>query len=144
VLGQHKNLNKPYLYDLFKSWLGNGLLTSRGSKWINDRKMLIPVFHFSILDNYMVVMIEKTQIMINRIEEELTKNPGKEINVYPLICNFGLDVICGMFIKIYLLSCFIFLFHILSWKKLKSHFWLQFNRKFCKKKKNSFIKISLN
>lgn len=94
VLSNFYNINKSYIYDLFKSWLGNGLITAESSKWSRDRKMISPAFHFSILDNFVVVIIEKTQIMLNRIEKQWMKNPERAINIYPLLSDLGLDVIC--------------------------------------------------
>ncbi|XP_035735156.1 cytochrome P450 4C1-like isoform X1 [Vespa mandarinia] len=95
ILRSSTNINKPTTYDSLKPCLGNGLVTSTGSKWHHDRKLITPTFHFSILDNYMTVMLEKSEILIDRIEKELGKNIGKNaVNIYPLIAAFTLDVIC--------------------------------------------------
>ncbi|KAF7382503.1 hypothetical protein HZH68_015422 [Vespula germanica] len=95
LLKNSTNINKSFFYNNFKPWLGNGLITSRGSKWFHDRKLITPAFHFSALDNFITVMVKKAEILINRIEKELDKNLGKNaININPLISDFTLDVIC--------------------------------------------------
>ncbi|XP_047366102.1 cytochrome P450 4c21-like [Vespa velutina] len=98
ILRNTTNMKKPYTYDSFRPWLGDGLLTSTGSKWHQDRKLITPAFHFSMLDNFMIVMLEKSEILIDRIEKEIEKNIGKNaVNIYPLLADFTLDVICGKF-----------------------------------------------
>ncbi|XP_047366100.1 cytochrome P450 4C1-like [Vespa velutina] len=95
ILKSTTNIKKSSAYDNFKPWLGDGLLTSSGSKWHQDRKLINPAFHFSMLDNFMIVMLEKSEILIDRIEKEMGKNFGKnEVNIYPLIFDFSFDVIC--------------------------------------------------
>ncbi|XP_035735113.1 cytochrome P450 4C1-like [Vespa mandarinia] len=95
ILRNSTNISKATTYDSFKPWLGDGLITSTGSKWHHDRKLINPAFHFSILDNYMLVMLEKSEILIDRIEKELGQNIGKNaVNIYPLLIDFALDVIC--------------------------------------------------
>ncbi|XP_035735114.1 cytochrome P450 4C1-like [Vespa mandarinia] len=95
ILRNSTNISKATTYDSFKPWLGDGLITSTGSKWHHDRKLITPAFHFSILDNYMLVMLEKSEILIDRIEKELGQNIGKNaVNIYPLLIDFALDVIC--------------------------------------------------
>ncbi|XP_047366099.1 uncharacterized protein LOC124955555 [Vespa velutina] len=95
ILRSTTNIKKSSTYDSFKPWLGDGLVTSSGSKWHHDRKLINPAFHFSMLEDFMIVIIEKCEILIDRIEKEMGKNIGKnEVNIYPLIADFALDVIC--------------------------------------------------
>ncbi|XP_046836136.1 uncharacterized protein LOC124431839 [Vespa crabro] len=95
ILRSSTNITKATTYDSFKPWIGDGLITSTGSKWFYDRKLITPAFHFSMLDNFIIVMLEKSEILIDRIEKEMEKNFGKnEVNIYPLIAHFTLDVIC--------------------------------------------------
>ncbi|EFN62598.1 Cytochrome P450 4C1 [Camponotus floridanus] len=88
------NIEKGHPYQLLESWLGKGLLTSTGKQWFHDRKLIGPTFHFSILDQFAVVMYEKAKILIKCLEKEIAKNPGMAINIYPFINNAALDVIC--------------------------------------------------
>ncbi|XP_077981199.1 cytochrome P450 4B1-like [Glandiceps talaboti] len=41
-----------FTYGLFKPWLGDGLLISKGAKWSRNRKLLTPGFHFDVLKPY--------------------------------------------------------------------------------------------
>ncbi|XP_025263686.1 cytochrome P450 4C1 isoform X2 [Camponotus floridanus] len=88
------NIEKGHPYQLLKSWLGNGLLTSTGKQWFHDRKLIGPTFHFSILDQFAVIMYEKAEILIKCLEKEIAKNPGMPINIFPFTNNVALDVIC--------------------------------------------------
>ncbi|XP_023225516.1 cytochrome P450 4C1-like isoform X2 [Centruroides sculpturatus] len=38
--------------DIFRPWLGNGLIISSGQKWKNRRKLLTQAFHFKILEDF--------------------------------------------------------------------------------------------
>ncbi|KAL3105665.1 hypothetical protein niasHT_029081 [Heterodera trifolii] len=39
-------------YKFFHQWLGNGVLVSDGEHWLRQRRMLLPIFHFSMLEQY--------------------------------------------------------------------------------------------
>ncbi|TGZ50137.1 Cytochrome P450 4C1 [Temnothorax longispinosus] len=108
------NITKGEEYDLLRPWLGNGLLTSTGKdakslhvyqlvctygkQWFHDRKLIGPTFHFSILDQFAVVLSEKAEILIKCLEREIEKDSGKAVDVFPLIVNAALDVICDNYI----------------------------------------------
>ncbi|XP_012062915.1 PREDICTED: cytochrome P450 4C1-like [Atta cephalotes] len=88
------NITKGDSYDLLKPWLGNGLLTSTGKQWFHDRKLIGPTFHFSILDQFAVVLSEKVEILTKCFEKTIKDNPGKAVDVFPFIVNATLDIIC--------------------------------------------------
>lgn len=46
LLHSSKNIEKAYLYNFLHSWLGTGLLTSKGEKWKTRRRLITPTFHF--------------------------------------------------------------------------------------------------
>lgn len=50
-------------------WLGEGLLTSKGSKWHKHRKMITPSFHFNILQDFHQVMNENSAKFIKRLKK---------------------------------------------------------------------------
>ncbi|XP_071568018.1 cytochrome P450 4C1-like [Temnothorax nylanderi] len=88
------NITKGEEYDLLRPWLGNGLLTSTGKQWFHDRKLIGPTFHFSILDQFAVVLSEKSEILIKCLEREIEKDSRKAVDIFPLIVNAALDIIC--------------------------------------------------
>ncbi|XP_014485091.1 PREDICTED: cytochrome P450 4C1-like [Dinoponera quadriceps] len=88
------NLEKGIVYELLKPWLGNGLLTSAGTRWFHDRKLIGPTFHFGILDQFAIVLSEKAEILTKCLEKEMEKCPGKAIDIFPFLINATLDIIC--------------------------------------------------
>ncbi|XP_070169053.1 cytochrome P450 4C1-like isoform X3 [Polyergus mexicanus] len=94
VLSSTVNIEKGLPYEMTESWLGKGLLTSTGKQWNHDRKLIGPTFHFSILDQFGVIMSEKAEILTKCLEREIAKKPGKAINIFPFASNAALDVIC--------------------------------------------------
>ncbi|KAL6262605.1 hypothetical protein P5V15_005399 [Pogonomyrmex californicus] len=88
------NITKGEPYDMLRPWLGNGLLTSTGKQWFHDRRLIGPTFHFSILNQFAVVLSEKAEILTKCLEKEIRKDPGKAINIFPFIINVALDIIC--------------------------------------------------
>ncbi|XP_039312577.1 cytochrome P450 4C1 isoform X1 [Solenopsis invicta] len=64
-----EHLLKGYHYDIFKPWLGTGLLISEGVKWHKRRKMLTPTFHFKILKQFVEVLIEEGNYMTKCLKD---------------------------------------------------------------------------
>ncbi|XP_012539613.1 cytochrome P450 4C1 [Monomorium pharaonis] len=88
------NITKGMIYNLLTEWLGYGLLTSTGKQWFHDRKLIGPTFHFSILDQFAVVLSEKAEILTKCLERKIEKNSGKPFDIFPFIINAALDIIC--------------------------------------------------
>ncbi|XP_018304230.1 cytochrome P450 4C1-like isoform X2 [Mycetomoellerius zeteki] len=88
------NITKGDSYNLLKPWLGNGLLTSTGKQWFHDRKLIGPTFHFNILDQFTMILFEKTEILTRCLEKKIEDNPGKAVDIFPVIINATLDIIC--------------------------------------------------
>ncbi|KAL6446828.1 hypothetical protein ACFW04_001335 [Cataglyphis niger] len=95
ILNNTVNIEKGFPYEMLKSWLGKGLLTSTGKQWYHDRKLIGPTFHFSKLNQFAIVISEKAEILTKCLEKEVAKNPEKAINIVPFVNNVALDVICG-------------------------------------------------
>lgn len=90
VLSSQKLLDKGDDYELMKAWLGTGLLISTGKKWHQRRKILTPAFHFQILEKFVEIIDEQGNIFL----EKLAEFDGREVNIFPLVNLYALDVIC--------------------------------------------------
>ncbi|XP_062431666.1 cytochrome P450 4V2 isoform X2 [Rhea pennata] len=91
ILSSSKHIEKSYLYKFLQPWLGTGLLTSTGDKWRTRRKMITPTFHFAILTDFLDVMNEQGNILVNKLEKHVDKEP---FNVCPDVTLCALDIIC--------------------------------------------------
>nr|XP_018912166.1 PREDICTED: cytochrome P450 4C1-like isoform X2 [Bemisia tabaci] len=82
---------KTDLYRILHVWLGLGLLTSRGQRWHQRRKLITPAFHFSILSNFCEVFVKNTLTLI----DQLRQTPdGALVEVMTQMKLVALDNIC--------------------------------------------------
>ncbi|XP_044311371.1 cytochrome P450 4V2 isoform X2 [Varanus komodoensis] len=91
ILSSSKSIDKPYLYKFLHPWLGTGLLTSTGNKWRSRRKILTPTFHFTILADFLEVMNKQANILVQKLDEHVDKEP---FDCFPYIALCALDIIC--------------------------------------------------
>ncbi|XP_069780622.1 cytochrome P450 4V2-like [Narcine bancroftii] len=91
VLSSSKHLDKSSAYQFLHPWLGTGLLTSTGNKWRARRKLITPAFHFTILMEYLEVMIKQTNVLLEKLEKKVGKGP---FNCFNDITLCALDIIC--------------------------------------------------
>ncbi|XP_049837545.1 cytochrome P450 4C1-like isoform X2 [Schistocerca gregaria] len=91
IMTSSELITKADSYSFLHPWLGDGLLTSTGPKWHSHRKMITPAFHFSILDNFVEVFAEKSEVLVNLLK---TKADGQSFDMYPYITRCALDIIC--------------------------------------------------
>lgn len=78
-------------YDLVKPWLGDSMLLNEGEKWHKKRKMITPAFHFQILERFIPMFVEQTEVFIENLKEEM-KN-GKGIDIFHKLHLMTLDII---------------------------------------------------
>uniref|UniRef100_A0A8C7ZUA5 aromatase n=1 Tax=Oryzias sinensis TaxID=183150 RepID=A0A8C7ZUA5_9TELE len=91
VLSNPVHLDKSFAYTFLHPWLGTGLLTSTGKKWKQRRRILTPTFHFSILTDFLEVMNEQAELLV----EKLDKLAGKgQFNCFSHVTLCALDIIC--------------------------------------------------
>ncbi|KAJ8024254.1 Cytochrome P450 4V2 [Holothuria leucospilota] len=83
--------NKGFFYQLYVPWLGDGLLISKGSKWMTRRKLLTPSFHFSILTEFLPAFNDHAQTLTKKLCRCLDGSP---LDITPLIALCSLDIIC--------------------------------------------------
>lgn len=93
ILSNNKKfMKKGTLYKFLYPWLGTGLLTSSGQKWFTHRKMITPTFHFKILDTFLDIFYENSEILVKRLEDKAKSK--EEFDVYSFITSAALDIIC--------------------------------------------------
>lgn len=91
LLGTTKLIKKSRNYDFFHTWLGQGLLTSTGDYWKQNRRIITPTFHFQILEQFLDVFHSNSNIMVEKLSAEVG-NPS--VDIYPYVTNCALDIIC--------------------------------------------------
>ncbi|MEJ1285079.1 family with sequence similarity 149 member A [Cricetulus griseus] len=91
ILTSSKQIDKSFMYKFLQPWLGLGLLTSTGNKWRSRRKLLTPTFHFTILEDFLDVMNEQANILVDKLENHV--NQGA-FNCFVHITLCALDIIC--------------------------------------------------
>ncbi|EDV95416.1 cytochrome P450 4ae1 [Drosophila grimshawi] len=96
LMSKHQ-LRKGVLYGALTSWLGNGLLLSRGESWHAMRKIITPTFHFSILEQYIEIFDRQSNILVTKLKPfaaaAAAADPREAINIYPHVCLAALDII---------------------------------------------------
>ncbi|CAG9762996.1 unnamed protein product [Ceutorhynchus assimilis] len=86
----NKYVCKAKYYDFMKSWLGEGLITSDGPKWLARRKALTASFtQTSVLKSFVQTFEEKGDILVTI----LGKLQNRNINIHPIMKRFTLDII---------------------------------------------------
>ncbi|XP_072396492.1 cytochrome P450 4d2-like [Diabrotica undecimpunctata] len=94
IMTSNIHLDKTTGYDLFKPWLGDGLLTSTGQKWKIRRKMITPTFHFKILEEFVKVFNKSFTIMTEIMEQKVKQNLNESVEITEYINLASLDAIC--------------------------------------------------
>ncbi|PSN43025.1 hypothetical protein C0J52_06758 [Blattella germanica] len=96
ILSNVKYIDKMFNYAFLYPWLGTGLITSTGSKWHSHRRIIMPAFHYNILENSVEVFVEKTRILVKKLEKEVG-SAEFDISHYATLC--ALDIILGQSLR---------------------------------------------
>ncbi|MBS1593730.1 MAG: cytochrome P450 [Bacteroidetes bacterium] len=91
LLDNNKNYTKSLAYDMLKPLLGNGLLTSEGDFWKQQRKLIQPAFHKKKLEELTAMMVERSEHWVDRIDAHAAG--GEAFDVLPEMTALTLDVI---------------------------------------------------
>ncbi len=85
---QHRNYHKSALQsrDLAK-YIGEGLLTSNGEKWLRQRRLIQPAFHKKKLEEIIGTIQSVIKEELSRIE------PGKTTAIFPLMNDLAFKVV---------------------------------------------------
>lgn len=91
ILSAPKQTNKSMMYFAFKSWLGEGLVTSNGSKWHSRRRVITPAFHSNILNDFLPSFDAPATRLINRLNDVKYTQP---FEAGPIIAACTMDIFC--------------------------------------------------
>ncbi|XP_053691239.1 cytochrome P450 4d1-like [Sabethes cyaneus] len=92
VLSSQKYLDKASQYDFVRPWLGDGLLTSTGKKWHSRRKIITPTFHFKILEQFVEIFDQQSNVFVDQLKQMAVS--GEDFDIFPKVTLCALDVIC--------------------------------------------------
>lgn len=90
ILSSRKHTEKSFFYKLLHNFLGDGLITSSGEKWIAHRKYIQPIFHLSILEKFIETFAESAQCL----RDKLTL-ATEVLNVTHFVNDCVLDILNG-------------------------------------------------
>nr|QZM07482.1 cytochrome P450 monooxygenase CYP4SS1 [Lasioderma serricorne] len=91
LLSSTKHIEKSRIYSFFHRWIGTGLLNSGGEKWKQRRKIITPTFHFKILEDFIHVFNDMSDVMVKKLRNEIGND---SFDVYPYVTLCALDIIC--------------------------------------------------
>ncbi len=75
----HKNYIKPYQFKQLKIVLGNGLVTSEGSFWLKQRRLMQPAFHKQRLATFLDTMVGKTKLRLENWDKNIASNQSFDV-----------------------------------------------------------------
>lgn len=92
ILTSPAALEKDDLYKFARPWLGEGLFTASLRKWRPHRKTILPAFNQKILDTFIDIFNEQSEILVKCLEKEVGK---EEFDIFGYVSRCTLDSICG-------------------------------------------------
>ncbi|XP_065089652.1 cytochrome P450 4c3-like [Ochlerotatus camptorhynchus] len=87
---QAKTIKKSIIYEFMKPWLNEGLVTSLGKKWAQRRRIITPAFHFKILEEFLVIFNQRTEVFTDKLKGQVGKG---DFNIYEYVTLCTLDII---------------------------------------------------
>lgn len=92
ILSHPTEIKKNRMYALLDQWLGEGLLTSHGPKWLSRRRAITPAFHFKILENFVNIFDQQALICAEKFNKYAVDKSIVDVEHYIALAT--LDVIC--------------------------------------------------
>ena len=79
-------------YSILSSFLGYGLLNINYKKWFTRRRLLTPAFHHGIIESYVSICNETTDVLLNKWRSLVDKD-NATVDVFEQFTLYTLDVI---------------------------------------------------
>lgn len=81
ILSHPTEIKKNRMYSLLNEWLGEGLLTSYGPKWLARRRAITPAFHFKILESFVHIFDQQAVIFATKLQKYAIEETQKMENI---------------------------------------------------------------
>ncbi|KAM9852387.1 cytochrome P450 4T8 [Aulostomus maculatus] len=80
-----------FAYKFIETWIGEGLLTTKGQKWFRHRRLLTPGFHYDVLKPYTKRMSDSVKTMLDKWQSYA--NTGESFELFEHVSLMTLDTI---------------------------------------------------
>ncbi|XP_062542154.1 LOW QUALITY PROTEIN: cytochrome P450 4d1-like [Armigeres subalbatus] len=85
-----RTIKKSIIYEFMRPWLKEGLVTSLGKKWAQRRRIITPAFHFKILEEFLGIFKERSEVFVDKLKDQVNKG---DFNIYEHVTLCTLDII---------------------------------------------------
>jgi len=93
ILSSSSLLYKEHLYSFLRPWLGDGLLTSSGARWLKHQKLYLPAFERPAIEGYLRVVHRTGGQFVQKLDG---LSATQEIfDAQELVAKCTLDIVCG-------------------------------------------------
>ncbi|XP_070822229.1 cytochrome P450 4B1-like [Chaetodon trifascialis] len=82
-------------YRFIESWIGDGLLVSKGQKWFRHRRLLTPGFHYEVLKPYTKLMSDSAKTMLDKWEHYADTDKSFELFEHVSLMTLDSILKCG-------------------------------------------------
>lgn len=91
------NYTKSMAYDFLRLLLGNGLVTSEGDEWKQNRKLIQPAFHKNKLNDFVSIMQSCTEALFTTLDAHADKK--QKLDIAPMMNHLALAIISKCMFK---------------------------------------------
>ncbi|EDW60846.1 probable cytochrome P450 4ad1 [Drosophila virilis] len=92
MLSSSSLLYKEHLYSFLRPWLGDGLLTSSGARWLKHQKLYGPAFERSAIEGYLRVVHRTGDRFVQKLRQQT--EASKPFDAQELVAKCTLDIVC--------------------------------------------------
>ncbi|XP_061396112.1 probable cytochrome P450 4ad1 [Musca vetustissima] len=92
MLSSSSLLYKEHLYSFLRPWLGDGLLTSSGARWLKHQKLYMPAFDNKAVEGYMKVVNKTGKKFANKLRQHA--EDGEVFDIQEIVRKCTLDIVC--------------------------------------------------
>ncbi|XP_030572771.1 probable cytochrome P450 4ad1 [Drosophila novamexicana] len=92
MLSSSSLLYKEHLYSFLRPWLGDGLLTSSGARWLKHQKLYAPAFERSAIEGYLRVVHRTGDRFVQKLRQQT--EASKPFDAQELVAKCTLDIVC--------------------------------------------------